>query len=111
MPLHTGLRTHLSSSVAFPGYRYPSRMGRAWALGHCRGAACLCLVRILPVLVSCHRRFGWILRSFDLEGVYWQLRLYLMVEKEVLVGGGLSSGRSWEKLFSTARHFGYCFFC
>ena len=70
-------------------------MGRAWALGRCRGAACLCLVRILPVLLFCHRRFGWILRSSDLQGVYWQLRLCLMVEKVVLVGGGLSSGRSW----------------
>ena len=94
MPVHTSPRTHLSSSVVYPGYRYPSRMGRAWALAHYRVVAGLCPVRILLVLVFCHRRFGWILRSFDSGGVYWKLRLYLMVEKEVLAGGGRSSGRS-----------------
>ena len=94
MLVHTSPRTRLSSSVVFPGYQYPSRMGRAWALAHYRVVACLCPVRILLVLVFCHPRFGWVLRSFDLGGVYWKLRLCLMVEKEALVGGGRSSGRS-----------------
>ena len=70
-------------------------MGRAWVLVHCREVVCPYLVRILLVLVFCHRRFGWILHSFDLGGVCWELYLCSMVEKEVLVGDGLSSGRAW----------------